>query len=117
MNESLKDTSEDYSYLIEKTSLLISTLLIGKGTAKQRLIENEEQILVVLALEAPKELKKMYKKIFDALHKKPPIKIDNEIRMTSFRNTLIYMKNTTASKIIKDIDFFHRELKQYVNHP
>ena len=88
-----------YAYFIEKSSALIHRLLIGKGTAKQRLLENEVEVMWVLHLDIPDNLNYLRKKILIALSKKPQL----GDKMSSFRHTLIYMHNSTASKIIDNI--------------
>lgn len=83
--------------------MLIRKLISGEGTAKERLLECETDIYFVLANQIPEDLKHKREKIKRTLNKKNEIKVGDKVRMTSFKNTLIYMKNKTAAKIILDI--------------
>jgi len=106
---------KSYSYFIEKSSVLIHSLLIGEGTAKQRLVENELQLSFVLALEVPDDLKKIQMRILKTLSRKPALGIGDKITLTSFRHTLIYMRNSTASKIINDLYTLYVRTKWHQN--
>src|SRR5712671_1807889 len=105
------DTSLRYTYFLEKSSTLIHHLLIGKGTAKQRLRECETLLILVLSQEVPDDLKHIKERIWKNLNKKEGIYFDDEIRMSAFQRTLINMKNEKASAIINDIYTLYSEIK------
>ncbi len=104
----MKDT---HIYFIEKTSTLIRKLVIGQGTSKQRLRECEIEISISLSIPIPTDLEPNRKKIQNRLYKKNEIGFGDKIGMTSFQHTLLYMKNSTASDIIKDIYALYSEIK------
>jgi hypothetical protein len=84
--------------------------LHGEGTAKQRLLECESELFISLATLVPEDLSPLREKILKSLNKKNKIKIEDKISMTSFRHTMIHMKNKTASKIISDIYDLYSEV-------
>lgn len=102
--------NNNFLYLSEKLSTLIYNLLIGTGTAKQRLTANLNLFLRAFSLDFPKELEKSKKKIINQLTKFPEIKMGEEIISNAYENTLSKIKNETASSIIGDIYELHREL-------
>lgn len=100
--------NNNFNYFIGKSSSLIHKLCIGQGTAKQRLLECESYIIVMLIASIPDELIPLKEKIHTNLNKKEAIST-----MTSFRHTLIRMRNSTASKIIDDIYTLYSKVLQY----
>jgi hypothetical protein len=102
--------TEDCTIFLEKTSTLIRKLISGEGTAKQRLLECEVEFILSFSIPVTDEFKSRRDKILNSLNKKNVIKIDDEVRMTSFRHTLIYMKNKTAAKIIQEIYDLYTEI-------
>jgi hypothetical protein len=101
---------ENCTYFLEKTSTLIRKLISGEGTAKHRLLECEVEFVISFSIPIPDEFKSRRDKILNSLNKKNVIKIDNEVRITSFRHTLIYIKNKTAAKIIQEIYDLYTEI-------
>lgn len=101
---------EHYTYFLEKTSILVRKLISGEGTAKQRLLESEIEIILSLSTPIPEDLKSQREDILKRLNKKNEIKIADKVNMTSFRHTLTYMKNKTAAKIILDIYDLYSEV-------
>jgi hypothetical protein len=101
---------KDYPYFIEKASILVRKLISGQGTAKERLLECETDIYFVLAIQIPEDLKTRREKIIKSLNKKNEIKVGEKVSMTSFRHTLIYMKNKTAAKITLEIYDLYSEV-------
>lgn len=104
------DMTEHYSYFLEKTSTLIRKLISGQGTAKQRLLECEVEIVLSMSTPIPDDLKPLRDKILSNLNKKNAIKVGDKLSMTSFRHTLVYMKNKTAAKITLDIYDLYSEI-------
>lgn len=101
---------EHYTYFIEKTSVLIRKLISGEGTAKERLLDCEVEIILALSTQIPEDLKPKRESILKRLNKKNEIRHGDIVSMTSFRHTLIYMKNKTAAKIILDIYDLYSEI-------
>ena len=101
---------EHYAYFIEKSSVLIRKLISGEGTAKQRLLECEIEIILALATHIPEDLKQKRENILKSLNKKNEIKHGDKVSITSFRHTLVYMKNKTAAKIILEIYDLYSEV-------
>jgi hypothetical protein len=98
------------TYFIEKTSVLVRKLITGQGNAKERLRENEVNLLLCLASPLPDDLKPKRDKILKALEKKHEISHNGIVSMTAFQHTLYKMKKETASKIIGDIYDLYSEV-------
>lgn len=113
----IKITRQKYKmskrYFLEKTSNLLYDLLIGLGDAKSRLRENENEILFILHLDIPLELKHKQEEIYIMVSKKKESRIGEHLLSSSFQNTLNGMRNSTASKIIKKISSLFHEVKAF----
>ena len=86
-----------YIYFISKSSTVIYKLCIGKGTAKERLIECEEKIKNNLFYSG--------------------FRSSTEIGKASLAKSLYGKRNSTASKFIKDIYDLHAEVKSFIDYP
>lgn len=90
-------------YLKEKLSSLVSNLLIGEGNAKERLKSNLVLIYRTFALDFPPQYQKEKEKIIWQLTKFGPNFLEDKMILNEYENTLFKIKNSTASKIIKEI--------------
>lgn len=101
-----------YNYFIGKSSSLIYRLCIGEGKAKERLIECEHEIRCVLHAPIPDDLRPLRDQIKDRL-------FDSGVRNgeTSINQSMFGKRNSTASKIIKDIYNLHQKVVAYVEIP
>lgn len=102
---------ENYSYFLEKCSALVRKLIAGEGTARERLSQCETQIYATLLCPVPKDLESTRESILKRVHKKPSVQIQDKVMITSFRNTVSSMRNSTASKIIADIYSLYDEIR------
>lgn len=100
-----------YTYFLEKAFYLMRKLLVGRGTAKQRLYECEVELFHFFASDIPEDLKPLRGKIEKRLNIRNEIKVGERVTMTSFNHTIIYMKNVTASRIIEDIYDLYLEVR------
>ena len=83
-------------------------LLVGEGDARARLRENEGLIMFVLHLDVPKQFEPEQKRILKLVTKKEAFQIDDKIVVTAFKNTIFSIRNSTASKVIQQLNgFFH----------
>lgn len=97
-----------FNYFISKSSCLIYRLCIGEGTAKERLIECEHEIHGMLLAPIPDDLRLLRNQIKDKL-------FDSGVRdgETSLNRSMFGKRNSTASKIIKDIYNLHQKVVDY----
>ncbi len=103
--------SSHNTYFLEKSSNLIQKLIIGQGTAKQRLLDCEIEFCLAFSIPIPNDLEPIRKKIIQELNQKREIGIGDKIHLTSFQNTLYFMRNACASKIIGEIYDLYREIE------
>jgi hypothetical protein len=98
-----------FYYFIGKSSNLIYRLCIGKGTAKERLIECEHEIHSMLLTPIPDDLRVLRDQIKNRL-------FDSGVREgeISLTRSMFGKRNSTASKIIKDIYDLHQKVVDYV---
>ena len=105
---------KNYTYFIEKTSILLFYLLIGEGNAKKRLLEN--RILISIAIDdaqVPETLKPMRDEILKILTTVPAVEENGVILQNSMSRTISKMRNSTASKVITMINQLYDEVKHY----
>src|SRR6185437_9614334 len=102
-----------YTYFLEKTSNLLYNLLVGEGDAKSRLRENEFLVSYILALDIPPELKSKQKDISALLSKREMLKVEDTVILSAYQNSISNMRNSTASKIIKQINSLYFEVKMF----
>jgi len=97
-----------FNYFIGKSSSLIYRLCVGEGTAKERLIECEHEIHCMLSAPIPDDFRILRDQIKNRL-------FDSGVREgeTSLNQSMFGKRNSTASKIIKDIYDLHQKV---VNH-
>ena len=108
-------TGFSYRYFLEKTSNLICNLLVAEGNAKSRLRENELLITYILVLNIPVKLKEKQQNIMALLSRKDALIFEDKIIVSSFQNSISSMRNSTASKIIKQINALYFETKCFGN--
>lgn len=106
-------SKKSYTYFLEKASNLLYNLLVGEGDARSRLRENELLVLFVLHLDIPTELESKQKEILLQLSKKEASKFHEKIIASSFQNSISIMRNSTASKIITQLNALYFETKSY----
>jgi len=100
-------------YFIEKCSNLIYNLLVGEGNAKQRLKKCEIDLMFVMHIDLPNEFEKQRIQILKRLCRHEPIISDGKVKIDSFTQTILHMRNSTASKIIADIYNLFQNVKSY----
>src|ERR1700749_1373599 len=108
-----KKKKKHYTYFVQKASMLIRKLISGQGNAKQRLLDCECDIDFVLEIEIPMDYIFKIDKIKSILYKKEEIKSGEKIKVTSFRNTIRYMRKKTASKVILDIYDLYLDVQSF----
>jgi len=104
-----------YSYFLEKSSYLIYRLTIGEGNAKERLIECENEIYSMLLTPIPDELialrEELHHKLFDNGRT-----LRNGKPEESLAKSLQGKRNSSASKMIKDIINLHQKVESYIEY-
>lgn len=105
-----------YIYFISKSSTVIYKLCIGKGTAKERLVECEDEIKIMLHAPVPERLLPLKEKIKNNLFYSG-FRSPSEIGTSSLAKSLYGKRNSTASKFIKDIYDLHAEVKSFIDYP
>ena len=95
--------TNDLLYLNEKLSNLIYYLLIGEENAKQRLKNNLLNFHRAFSLDFPLELETKKLNVIKQLTKFPKVYFADSLVMNEYENTIHKIKNSSASKIIRDI--------------
>jgi hypothetical protein len=108
-----KSDTKSFTYFLEKSSALISKLIIGQGDAKARLRDAEFEITFLLSFYVPEHLEQLKEKIFKSVTQKPALELNDKVYMTSFQNSVSGIRNSTASKIIRDIYSLHLQVGWY----
>jgi hypothetical protein len=103
-----------FNYFIAKSYALIYKLCIGKGCAKERLIESELEIRSVLRTPVPDSLLPLKNKIKHNLFYSGTRPYGNNQASIVF--SLYGKRNSTASKIITDIIKLHHEVEAYIKY-
>ncbi|WP_271785319.1 hypothetical protein [Aquimarina algiphila] len=108
----------DYTYLMEKYSLLIYGLTIGKGNIKERLFENSQHLHSTFSLEFPEDFHSQKYEIITRLTKFPALFSNNEIIYSSYDRTILKCKHKTLEELTKlianlyiDIQFYLRKYR------
>ena len=105
-----------YIYFISKSSTVIYKLCMGKGAAKERLIECEVEIKIMLHAPVPERLLPLKEKIKNNLFYSG-FRSSTERGKASLAKSLYGKRNSTASKFIKDIYDLHAEVKSFIDYP
>jgi hypothetical protein len=108
-----KTNTKSYTDFLEKSSALIHKLIIGQGDAKSRLGDSEFELTFLLSFDVPEHLKKLKERILKSVSKKPTLELAGKVYMTSFRNSISNIRNSTASEIIDDIYSLHLQVSWY----
>lgn len=108
--------SSRFNYFIGKSSSVIYKLCVGEGTAKQRLIDCEIDIRRMLHASVPDELISLKEKIRQDLFCNG-FRISGETGKYSIAQSLAGKRNSTASKIIKDIWSLHDKVQAFIDYP
>ncbi|SHH48484.1 hypothetical protein [Flavobacterium defluvii] len=106
--------NSSFHYFIGKSSAAIYKLCIGKGNAKERLIESELEIRSALRAPVPDELMPLKNKIKQNLLYSGQGASGGE--KGSIARSLIGKRNSTASKFIADIIRLHQEVEAYIKY-
>lgn len=112
----IKTMTSRYIYFISKSSTVIYKLCIGKGTAKERLKECELEIVSMLFASVPEKLLPLKKRIKNNLFYAGS-RDSSEIGTASMAKSLHGKRNSTASKIIKDIYDLHQKVQTFIDYP
>ena len=102
-----------FNYFIGKSSALIYKLSIGKGCAKERLIESELEIRSVLRSPVPERLLPLKDQIRQKLLYAGNSADDKQ---GSVARSLYGKRNSTASKIIAEIIILHHEVEAFIKY-
>ncbi|BFM45030.1 hypothetical protein CFS9_36710 [Flavobacterium sp. CFS9] len=103
-----------FHYFIAKSSAAIYKLCIGKGNAKERLIESELEIRSALRATVPDELTPLKNKIKKNLLYSGQGASGAD--KGSIARSLLGKRNSTASKFIADILRLHHEVEAYIKY-
>ncbi|EJG02253.1 MULTISPECIES: hypothetical protein [Flavobacterium] len=103
-----------FNYFIGKSTAAIYKLCIGKGNAKERLIESELEIRSALRAPVPDELMPLKNKIkHNLLYSGQGA---SGAAKGSIARSLLGKRNSTASKFIADIIRLHLEVEAYMKY-
>ncbi|MFH7010572.1 hypothetical protein B0A75_09300 [Flavobacterium oncorhynchi] len=103
-----------FNYFIGKSSAAIYKICIGKGNAKERLIESELEIRCALRAPVPDELISLKNKIKKNLLYSG--QGEGGAAEGSIARSLLGKRNSTASKFIADIIRLHHEVEAYIKY-
>jgi hypothetical protein len=108
-----KTDTKSFTYFLEKSSTLIHKLIISGGDARTRLRDCEFELTFLLTFDVPEHLEKLKERILKSVFKKPALELGVKVYLTSFRNSISNIRNSTASKIIDDIYLLHLQVGWY----